>query len=202
LKVIVNEQEIDVALPVGAAQELFDAINENPEWHGKVISRITADDLPIDVPRADEPFPPPMIHAQEFRITLENPVDLLRRSLADGDTLLARIADQCETVATSFRDGKNNAGAQALVGVLEKIGLFMDYVAEILHFVNVTFDGFAGDAATQALLQRTLALSKDMLANQKKHDLVTLADLIEFELKPLIDDWRAFFDGPEFATEN
>lgn len=202
MKVLVNGQPLEISLPVATAQVLFDAIGRHADWRQMVVARVTADGSPIDIPAGDEPFPPPTMTADVFEFTVESPVNLLGRSLTDGDALLARMSERCASVSGDFREGRIKEASEGLAQLLENVGLFMDYVAEILRFVGVTFDGFAGAPAAHELLNRTLAVSKDMLASQENEDHVTLADLLEFELNSLVNDWRGYLAGPDFAIED
>ena len=123
---------------------------------------------------------------------------MLHRSLEDGATLLDMIRSQCIETADQIRGGLANEAAKNLSGLLDRISLFMDYISEVLRFVESSFEGFEASDNIEEFLSKSVAISKSILASQEKEDYVSLADLLEYELAPHIENWREFITGDDF----
>ena len=76
--------------------------------------------------------------------------------------------------------------------VLEKVQMFLNYVKELVQFLATVSEDRQDLAQIEQLNDRVFHLIKSLLAAQEGHDFVYIADLLEFELAPLLAEWQTF----------
>jgi hypothetical protein len=181
--------------------EIIDQIRAEPNMRQCVVAEVAVDGKTIALPEAHETFTPPAGSGARIEITMESPVDILHRSLHGGNTFLLVLQQETAAATTAFRDGRNRDGHERLATLAEKIGLFMNFVDEVLRFVETSFDGFESGWRARALFADTLDLLRKITEAQERRDDVLIADLVEYELDPKLLEWKEFFDGPAFSME-
>ncbi|HEB72855.1 MAG TPA: hypothetical protein ENI77_09570 [Nitrospirae bacterium] len=123
--------------------------------------------------------------------TVKNPaekvVDLLKRMSEYLEGFSAGVGE----VADQFRVGSPEDANRILVQAIEGIGAFI----ELLSSVRLVTGSELSDLSyeNKSLGEREemlLDITKKMQTSQKEKDWVTVADLLEYELGPLMTEWK------------
>ncbi|VAX15321.1 hypothetical protein MNBD_NITROSPINAE03-574, partial [hydrothermal vent metagenome] len=117
----------------------------------------------------------------------EKVVDLLKKM---GAYLEGFSAGVCE-VADQFRMGSPEEASRILLQAIEGIGSFI----ELLSAVRLVTGSELSDLSyeNKSLKEREeklLDITKKIQASQEEKDWITIADLLEYELGPLMTEWK------------
>jgi len=117
----------------------------------------------------------------------EKVVDLLKRM----SEYLERFSAGVGEVADQFRVGSPEEANRILVQAVEGVGTFI----ELLSAVRLVTGSELSDLSykNKSLGEREeklLDITKKMQASQEEKDWVTVADLLEYELGPLMTEWK------------
>jgi hypothetical protein len=200
MKVFVNGTPFDPAAATGTMGELFDQIRADATWMQGIICQMAIDGEAVTLPQPDDPFPPTGT-GQRLEIGVERPEVILQRGLADADELVDVMVKMCRAGAAAFRAGNRRDGHEALAMLTDKVSLFVEFVVEVVRFVELSFEGFSGAATAQGLLAELVEIMKKIMSGQQTADEVLLADCLEYELPATFDRWRAFLAGSDFVME-
>jgi hypothetical protein len=201
MKIMINGQEFNPNAPINSWEDLIAQIGCQPDVAGGMVTRIAIDGIPVDFAENEESLTPPEMKGELVEITVENPVIILQRSLIDGAELLSLMKEEALGAAESFRLGKDAQGQEQFSMVLEKVGLFMEYIGEIFRFIEASFDGFTGGLQVQELIAGLREAMKKTIVCQENRDHVQLADVMEFEIVSLLEQWREFLTSTHFSLE-
>ncbi|NLH49768.1 MAG: hypothetical protein GX444_14390 [Myxococcales bacterium] len=202
MKILINGQEFIPTHPIQSWEELIEQVGCQSEIVAGMISSISIDGIPVNFSETDPVLTPIEMKGDLIEIKVENPAEILQRSLMDGAELLSLLREESFGAAESFRKGREGNGQEQLGLVLEKVGLFMEYISEIFRFIEVSFDGFTGGLIVQELIGGLRDTMKNIIACQENRDLVMLADSLEFELVPVLARWREFLTSEHFSLDS
>lgn len=124
-------------------------------------------------------------------ITLKNPAEKVVALLKKMSEYLNGFSSGVNEVADQFRMGSPEEANRILVQAIEGISAFI----ELLDTVRLVTDSELSDLSFESKTlgereQKLLEVTKKMQASQEEKDWVTVADLLEYELGPLMADWK------------
>lgn len=200
MKILVNDQTFVPTISVKTAGDLYAQVKAFCALPGAVISRFLVDGRPTDLFPDETPMPPAGLACDLIEITVESLVDILTRNLKSGRELIDQMHEECLAVAQILRQGADPSNQPRLASVFENTRLFLEFLVQILNFVQVSFEGFdAGDRVKELFgqIRKTLL---EIKAAQEKQDGVLLSDLLEFELAANFTQWKAFLESDHFSV--
>lgn len=123
--------------------------------------------------------------------TVTNPSEKVVALLKNMSEYLEGFSTGVEEVANQFRMGSPEEANRILVQAIEGVGAFI----ELLETVRLVTDSKISDLSydNKSLGEREqqlMDITKNMQASQEQEDWVTVADLLEYELGPLMADWK------------
>jgi len=201
MKIIVNNQEFVPAENIRTAGDLYAQVKTRSATPQLVISHFVVDGRPTDLPPEDSPFPPPGLACDLIEITMESPVDILRRNLQSGRELLRQMREECLSVAQVLRQGADTATLQRMSVVFENTRLFLEFLVQIMNFVQVSFEGFDAGDRVRDLFNQVRKTLLEVKGAQEKGDLILLSDLLEYELAANYAQWSDFLASDAFSVE-
>ncbi len=195
MKVIVNGQLLTTLpgpIPFG---ELFAQIVAKPEYRTSVVARLSVDELDVEMPDYEQLVPPEGVTGEQITIVMEEVTELLRRTISDGMEFVGLMLEEVGICVELFRSGQAGKANQTLWLVIEKVQMFLQYVQELVRFMEGVVEDHGEVAQIEKLNQRVFDSIKSLLAGQEGQDLVLVADLLEFEMSPLLREWKDFLTG-------
>ncbi|MEE8483099.1 MAG: hypothetical protein V3S46_00750 [Nitrospinota bacterium] len=151
---------------------------------------INGDEVPSE--KFDNVLKSPLSEIESLEIKTANPRDVSLSTLKNLDPFLENLVTLLEQSADKFRMEKEEdankffiscvEGLQTFVGLLDKIKTL-----NVLDLTSITYESVPVSEKEDALLK----VSNSLFNSQKSKDWVSLGDVLEYELVPIIKDWRA-----------
>ncbi|MGH0033715.1 MAG: hypothetical protein ACQGVK_01665 [Myxococcota bacterium] len=184
IQLISNGEES--TLDVGDFTSVGEAIAQytgGPEKVDLVLTRLCLDGREVPEEEWDEARGLTLdgIHALEIEAT---PVDeVARRSLHEVSEYGPRVRDALVRVVDGLRRGETQRACALYATSLDAISV-------VLFAVNASAARFAAEAESLAGMDAALLpWLKELADSQEREDWVSVADLLEFELIPLLEGW-------------
>jgi hypothetical protein len=118
--------------------------------------------------------------------------ELAVETLMDYQDYLPKLSEQFERCAKEFRGGDQRKAFALFGGSVEFIAAFIDILDHIRKVFFIDFSKIeCGDKTLMDLNLRMHSLSQEILESSEKADWALLADLLDFELSPLLYEWMA-----------
>jgi hypothetical protein len=117
--------------------------------------------------------------------------DLARDFLSAAEDYPPAIAQAVSEVAELFRVSDEREASERYINVLETLQLFLTMLEESRRMLDLDLAAIMYEGRTVAdALTRLSELIKELLSAQESEDWVLLADLLEYDLKPELIQWR------------
>jgi hypothetical protein len=117
--------------------------------------------------------------------------DLARDFLGAAEDYPPALAQAVSEVAELFRVSDEREASERYINVLETLQLFLTMLEESRRILDLDLTAIVYQDRTVAeALSRLSELIKDLLSAQEVEDWVLLADLLEYDLKPELLQWR------------
>jgi hypothetical protein len=139
----------------------------------------------------------PLGEIQNVEVQTGDPRVLARSSLYSVADFLERLLGELQTTAELFRLSNDERSNQSFMRCLDGIQVFMHSLESCRRLLGLSFElmfvptGQEGHEFTVAENRRRLFETLDsMIEAQGNQDWILLADLLEYELIPVLEDWR------------
>ncbi len=170
-------------------EELLSAIMQEDQLTGRVIT-----DVIVDGENFSEIYPH---QAEDMMCENISSVEIRSEQM---EKLALEMAGEMHKVATLMGNGARNVGRlfreNKNSDALELLQDLLDVTRDFMGLITKLRDKYLG-GADEEFMRKTEALS-DLLSEMsdvmENEDWVLLSDLLEYELAPLCDDWRAISD--------
>lgn len=136
----------------------------------------------------------PISKISDLQISTVSLKEFAEASIKDAPSIINRIAEHCRATAESFRLYDEVEANQKYADLLEALRMlvhFIDNVRSVLSW-NFTSMNFHGDPVS-VRWDRFMQLVNELKTAQEDGDWLMLADLIEYEIMPLLEDWSGIF---------
>lgn len=161
---------------------------------GELIVSLTVDGERMDVHALEtEGNPTPVSEINSVQIvTIKRPFEKAAELLRGMGEYLGRLSEGARGVADKFRVGSEEEANTHLGKALEGLGVFTELVETVKNLSRTDLSVIPDEAgeslsAKEARLLKTL---KDLEAAQTNRDWVLVADILEYDVAPLIAEWR------------
>ena len=111
---------------------------------------------------------------------------VLRESLSELDTEVKNAIDLTRTIIRSFENREEQKGCAELSQLIDYVRLFYVVFSEDLGWSDVSDLGISRDQFTPALESAI----KQLNAAQENHFWVSICDVLEYELVPILEAWQ------------
>jgi hypothetical protein len=134
----------------------------------------------------------PVSEVDSLELETSSADDLAVETLMDYQEYLPKLSEQFERSAKEFRGGDHRKAFALFGSSVEFIAAFIDILDHIRKAFYVDFSTIeCGDKTLMDLNLRMHELSQEILEASEKADWSLLADLLDFELSPLLYEWMA-----------
>ena len=193
MKITVDGVELVLA---GDEPENFKSlINHVEKEHippGRVITTLKLNDefLSEDQEVAFGAKPLSDIETLEIETSIAN--QLATETLMDYQDYLPKLSEQFERCAKEFRGGDRLKAFRLFSSSVEFISAFINILDHIRHVFLIDYSKIqCGDKTMMDLNLRMNELANEILESSEKADWTHLADLLDYELSPLLYEWMA-----------
>jgi hypothetical protein len=211
-----NLQSLTTPTNCSTFEELVAFVENESVPAGEVITRIVVDGEDIDEDRELELMSEPLGTISKVEIYTEKTIDLARQGIADARELLPALAEDLPYVSTELRSGNIRDGLELFGRCVEVLSWYVSLVTALdILFRRVSAgseleteqattaeelspdDALAGYELDERLEPRTFASVENLRQKlleveraQGSNDAALLADLVEFELLPIVNLWN------------
>ncbi|MFH1861456.1 MAG: hypothetical protein ABH878_01480 [bacterium] len=157
----------------------------------------------------------PLGEIEEVEIQMGDPKHLVRSTLYSVAEFLEQLLREIQTTAELFRLGNGERANQSLLRCIDGLQVFMHSVESCRRLSGLSFEllfapcSEPNEQQTVAENRRKIfTLLDDLIEAQSNQDWVLQADMLEYELVPILEDWRHIIpmildelrkDIPEFS---
>lgn len=140
-----------------------------------------------------EPFP---ASAQLIEIHTQDAYAISQSGLQKVQHLITALHAELPDLVETFRQGDLAKGSGSLSRFIQSLIPIIEFIKSISQNFDIDFSTHKIDQemTIQALLSRLQDFFHSLNSAQERSDSVELADLMEFEMSPLLDQWRKATD--------
>lgn len=114
------------------------------------------------------------------------------RFLENGVRQLDLLIQAAEKVSELFRIADEAEANEHYAQLLESLRLFLHVVDQVKEILNLDLSAIAFENDTvEQRFEKLSEVINEMLKVQEEEDWIMLADLIEYELMPLLEEWKS-----------
>lgn len=194
-KIRVNDENLDVDQSgVTDVAGLLEKIKTARFEPGELIVSLIVDGEHVDVGSLEtegNPMPVSDIASVEI-VTIKRPFEKAAELLRGMGEYLGRLSEGAGGVADKFRIGDEEEANTQLGKALDGLGVFTDLVETVKNLSRTDLSTIVDEAGESfsAKEDRLLKALKDMEVAQVNRDWVLVADILEYDIAPLMGEWR------------
>ncbi len=193
MEILIDNQSIDMDTSgVNNLEEVLAKIMAEHLKTGNIITTVKLNGTVYseDTPHDAAGVPPSDIKTLEINTMGQE--EIAWRFLEDGVGQLDLMIRGAEKVSELFRIADETEANEHYAQLLETLRLFIRMVAEVKETLNLDLSVIAFQNGTvEQRFQRLSEIMDKMLKVQEEEDWIMLADLIEYELVPLLEEWKS-----------
>ncbi|MBI5816213.1 MAG: hypothetical protein HZB29_11465 [Nitrospinae bacterium] len=130
--------------------------------------------------------------------TIKNPIEMTVSLLKRMGEYLSTMSPGVGKAADVLRLGSAEEGNAMLVKILDGITAFTDLIETAKSVARNDLGNLSSKGQTfTGLEERLLSMLKKVMDAQESSDWVMVADLLEYEIAPALDDWRNILPAVE-----
>ena len=120
--------------------------------------------------------------------------DMARHFFANGGKYLDLLIKGAEKISELFRIADETEANEHYVEYLENLRLFLQMIAQCTDVLHLDLSAIPfREHTVKEEVQKLSGVMDQMLKVQENEDWVMLADLLEYELIPLLKEWNGIF---------
>lgn len=182
---------------IGSFGELMNCIARNAEQEGSRVLQIRLNGEDITGRDRTHLAELPLDQIRELDVETGDPAVLARSTLYSVADFLESLLKELASTAELFRTGNFERSNQSFVRCLDGLQVFMHSLESCRRLLGLSFELMfvpttqGGSEISIAENRRRLFEVLDaMIEAQTNQDWILLADLLEYELLPVLQDWR------------
>lgn len=134
----------------------------------------------------------PVTEIESLEISTSPAADLANETLMDYQDYLPKLSEQFEKCAKEFRGGDHQKAFMLFSSSIEFISAFIEILDNIRRTFLIDYSTIrCNDKTMMDLNLKMNGLAKEILEASEKTDWTHLADLLDYELSPLLYEWMA-----------
>lgn len=134
---------------------------------------------------------------QQLEVQTGNPKDLARSTLYSIADFLEKLLKELQDTSELFRLGNQERSNQSFLRCLDGMQVFMHTLETCRRLLGISFElllvpGENGqeDITVGESRRKLFSVLDNMIDAQTDQDWVLMADMLEYELIPILEDWR------------
>lgn len=195
----INDREIEAPLDVSSLGRILKQVESSHLPPNMVVRTVQIDGSPV-MPHGDtgNPFlaPEELEKSERIEIYTGTLDEIASDSIAEAIAYLDRIQDATPSLAESFRFSPNSEAFEGLRQLCEGfywLNILMQKLGAGFH-VNLEALTVRGVSVPEHH-QKFIAILKQLIESQKSGDFVLIADMLEYEILPLVPVWREMLES-------
>jgi len=126
-------------------------------------------------------------------ITTESPVRVAGNIIAEGDKFIEGLQDYLAQTAERYSSGSERAGSY-FVEAVQGLEWFVQMIGFIEHTFKLDYSSLSLNGKPVAEYVRELnSIFLEIVSTQEKCDPVLIADILEYDLVPHLEEWKVIF---------
>jgi len=199
-RLFVDQREIPNQIPEAASLDLVVRYVEEKHMRpDSVIREIRVDGLPF----GSESFgsdPSALLMAleqkQRIDVTTGTIKEIARDSIQEAIAYLARAEAITPSLAVSFQLSPGPGAFENLKQFYEGFSCLTNLLGRLETSLHVSLDEVSvGGMSARQLYLKLVPILKQLVEAQEKTDFILIADLLEYEILPLVPQWKNLFAG-------
>ena len=171
--------------------ELLETLDAELGVRGVLLAAVRFDGVEQPAFREPSVTARPLTTVQRVEVETATPDALLRQSLAEAAEGIGQIADDVARVSALFRGNDLTAANQGLARLSGDLHTFAALVTTLrgplgIAVERLTIDGVSPDEQ----IERLGAWLESLIAAQSSEDWLTVADILEYDIEPILRAWR------------
>ena len=133
----------------------------------------------------------PLSDITSLEINTDNPFDISLRVLSNMEDFMGHLINLIDESADKFRLADEAEANKQFISCVEGLQTFVGVVDKVKTLNKLDFNDITYESVPIAKRQAELLEVFNSLHNtQANKDWITVADLLEYELSPLVKDWK------------
>ena len=192
LDLLLNGKSIDFTTSdMKTVGDLLEKIKREKFMQNEFISKMEINGDVVDGPGQDEVVVKPLSEVDSVSITTDTPTGVSLRTLTKVDDFLSSIGQLIEESADKFRLEDESVANQHFLQVVEALQTFVEIVSKVKVLNNLDFNEIECDSEPVSKREEALLnVFGSIHEVQKNKDWVGMADVLEYELIPIVSDWK------------
>jgi hypothetical protein len=197
-KYYVNEREIAPPLDVSSLDKALKEIEGAYLEPHSVVRQIHVDGVPVmpdDFPEAPSEMLQHLENREKIEIYTGTLTEIARESIAEAFEYLDRVEAATPDLASGFQISPGPESFESLRQLYEGLywlNLLMDKLKASFH---ISMDDVRiQDVPAREHHQKFISVLKQMIDSHERGDFILIADLLEYEILPLVPIWREMFN--------
>jgi hypothetical protein len=197
-KFYVNEREISPPLDVTTLGIVLKQIEDDYLPPNSVVRQIQVDGIPVmpdDIPENASEMLQHLENREKIEFYTGTLAEIARDSIAEALDYLDRVEAATPSLASGFQISPGPESFESLRQLYEGLywlNLLMDKLETSFH---ITFeDILIQDVPAKDHQQKFISVLKQMIDSHERGDFTLIADLLEYEILPLVPIWREMFN--------
>jgi len=191
-----DEREITPPSDIFSLNQILKHVESVHLSPNTVVRQIWIDGSPFSIPTADgvADFSLEVSQREKIEIFTGTVTEIARESIQDALQYLNRVETATPSLISSFQD---SPGPETFEGIKQLYqGLY--WLIVLLSKLKANFQIDFESTVIQGTLvsehhNKFISVLKQLIASQEKRDFVLTADLLEYEILPLVPIWRKMF---------
>jgi hypothetical protein len=196
-KFYINETEIAPPLNIASLDQALKEIEDAHLTPNTVVRQIQVDGVPVmpdDIPQISSEMLLDLESREKVEIYTGTLAEIAHDSIEGALEYLDRIEAATPDLASGFQISPGPESFESLRQLYEGLywlNLLLDKLETSFHisFQNVKIQGVAASEHHQ----KFISILKQMIDSHERGDYILIADLLEYEIRPLIPIWREMF---------
>ncbi len=196
-KFYINEREIAPPLDVSSLDKALKEIEDAHLTSNSVVRQIQVDGVPVapdDFPKIPSEMLQHLENREKIEIYTGTLAEIAHDSIAEALEYLDRIETATPSLASGFQISPGPESFENLRQLYEGLywlNLLMDKLEASFH-INFN-DVRIQDVPASEHHQKFISVLKQMIDSHERGDFILIADLLEYEILPLVPIWREMF---------
>jgi len=193
MKITIDDVEVTLAGAVPADfKSLVKHLEKNHVPPGRFVTVLKLNDESLTQEQEIAFGAHPVAEIESLEIRTSPADDLAIETLMDYQDYLPKLSEQFEKCAKEFRGGDHQKAFMLFSSSIEFISAFIEILDNIRRTFLIDYSTIqCNDKTMMDLNLRMNSLAKEILEASEKTDWTHLADLLDFELSPLLYVWMA-----------
>ena len=192
LKIILNneeiEQEVDKFDTLG---DLLENLKISHFGDKEFISEISINGSSVDDDKRQGMKDRPIDEISSLEISTDHPLDVSMRVLENMHDFLRHLVVLINQSSDKFRMDDETVANKHFINCVEGLQTFVSVLDKVRSLNNLDLSLIKSGSVTAAEKQdELLKIFNSLQVTQTKKDWIAVADLLEYELAPLMNDWK------------